>query len=152
LCNFNPHLRYTSGTRIFKNIFLVFIHLFVYCYYTMETYFVIIEVSNNDRQYLSVFRELSYIYTCQHHSLVILIIDDYFLATLLLCCSTVDIVIFSIHWLRRKNKSWSCIAFMYIVILVSLIGNIHLSVDILECKMDVNTIYEWVVLENIWRL
>ena len=31
---------------------------------------------------------------------------------------------------------------VYIVILVSLIGNTHLSVDTVECKMDVNTIDE----------
>lgn len=33
-----------------------------------------------------------------------------------------------------------------------LIGSIHLSVDLQECKMDVNGVYEWAAFENLRRL
>jgi hypothetical protein len=95
-------------TKYIRNYFLGVYHLFLFVcnQHTLETYFVINEVSNADRHCLSAFREISHIYihTYQRCFLLILINDDYFLATLLFCYNILLLLSLLASIDSEKNK------------------------------------------------
>jgi hypothetical protein len=145
-----PYVYYNMNHQTLNNTFsIVLINHPSKYHHKIEIYFVKNYLADNRRRHLLVLREILYSIPVFIPSFYHPYHIQYFFAALLLYCSYGCYCYFWYLSIEKNTGSRRYIAFMNIVFWVTLIGNIHLSVDIQICKMGVNTIYEWVALENV---